>query len=85
MFKNYVSEILHTEIAKVIEKQGYFIETEFCNLVCDKHDFSMPTVRGTLRRIYPELSLTKRRLSDELKNFYGLEIKGCPIVYISNR
>ena len=64
-FKNYVSEILHTEISNMIEKQGYFIEIEFCNMIRGKYNLSIPTVRGTLNRIYPEFSLIKRRLSNE--------------------
>ena len=81
-FKNYVSEILSTEISIALEKRGYLIEIEFCNMIRGKYNLSIPTVRGTLHRIYPELSLIKRRLSNELKDFYCIKIKGCPVVYI---
>lgn len=81
-FKEYVREILKKEISNEI-KQGYFLETEFCTMICEKYNLSIHTVRGTLRGIYPEMSLIKRRMSDELKRFHGcLEIKGCPIMYI---
>ncbi len=84
-FKNHVEEILKDEINKTIRQQGYILETEFCTKICEKYSFALYTVRSILRRIYPEMTLIKRRMSDELKGFYGLEIKGCPIVYFLNR
>ena len=83
-FKKHVEGILCAEIAIMIEQQGYFLETEFCNIVCEKFNFRISTVRPVLRRIYPELQLIKRRLSNELKDFYGLDVKGCPIIYLKN-
>ena len=84
-FKNHVEEVLQTEIDKVVKERGYFLETELCITVCEKYGFALYTVRGTLRRIYPEMALIKRRMSDELKIFYGLTIKGCPIVYMPDK
>ena len=84
-FKNHVEEVLIDEINKAIMKQGYILETEFCTKICEKYSFALYTVRAILRRIYPEMSLMQRRMSDELKKFYGLTIKGCPIVYIPDR
>lgn len=84
-FKEYVKEILQNEVLSVVKQQGYVLETEVCTTICEKYSISLYTVRGTLRRIYPEMSLLKRRMSDELKRFYGLTIKGCPIVYMSDR
>lgn len=81
-FQKHVQEILHTETAKVLESEGYFLETQFCTMICDKYNLSIHTVRGILRGIYPEMSLIKRRLSGQLKGFYGLEAKGCPIIYV---
>ena len=83
-FKEYVREILKKEISNEI-KQGYFLETEFCTTICEKYNLSIHTVRGTLRGIYPEMSLIKRRMSGELKRFFGLEIKGCPIMYMPDK
>lgn len=84
-FQKHVQEILYTETAKVIEEQGYILESVFCNGICEKYGFRISTVRGTLRGIYPELSLVKRRLSGQLKGFYGLEVKGSPIMYIPDK
>ena len=84
-FQKHVQEILYTETAKVIEEQGYILESVFCNGICEKYGFRISTVRGTLRGIYPELSLVKRRLSGQLKGFYGLEVKGCPIMYMPDK
>lgn len=84
-FKEYVEEVLKDEIDKMIEQQGYILETKLCTMICRKYNLSLSTVRGTLRRIYSNMSLIKRRMSDELKKFYGLEVKGCPIVYIMNK
>lgn len=84
-FKDHVEKVLQAEIDKTIKKQGYILETELCTMICEKYSFSSYTVRGTLRRIYPELSLMKRRMSDELKRFYGLTISGCPIVYMPDK
>lgn len=84
-FKNHVEEVLQTEIDKVVKERGYFFETELCTMVCEKYGFASYTVRGTLGRIYPEMALIKRRMSDELKRFYGLTIKGFPIVYMPDK
>ena len=84
-FKNHVEEVLKDEINKIIRQQGYILETEFCTKLCEKYSFALYTVRSILRRIYPEMALIKRRMSDELKRFYGLTIKGCPIAYMPNR
>lgn len=81
-FQKHVKEILHTETAKAIEAQGYILESVFCNGICEKYNLAIYTVRGTLRGIYPDLSLVKRRLSGQLKGFYGLDVKGCPIIYM---
>lgn len=81
-YKEYVCDILHKEISSIIERQGYVLETEFCTMLCDKYKMTMPTARGTLSRMYPQMELLKRRLSDELKRFYGIEVKGYPIVYL---
>lgn len=81
-FKKRIEKILQTEILSVIRQQGFVLETEFCNMVSEKHNISLPTVRGRLGIIYSEMPLIKRRLSDDLKRFYGLEVKGYPIVYL---
>ena len=81
-FKNHVEEVLKDEIDKTIRQQGYILETEFCTKICEKYSFALHTVRPVLRRIYPEIPLMQRRMSDELKAFYGLKIKGYPIAYI---
>ena len=84
-FKSHVEEVLKDEINKTIRQQGYILETEFCAKICEKYSFALYTVRPILRRTYPEMALIKRCLSNELKHFYGLEIKGCPIAYFLNR
>ena len=84
-FKNHVNEVIKNEISTMIDKQGYALETALCNGICEKYGFRISTVRGTLRGIYPELSLVKRRLSGQLKGFYGLEVKGCPIMYMPDK
>ena len=84
-FKNHVEEVLKDEINKIISQQGYILETEFCTKLCEKYRFAPYTVRPILRRIYPEMSLMKRRMSDKLKRFYGLTITGCPIVYLPDK
>lgn len=81
-YKEYVKEILQNEVLNVIRQQGYVLETEICTMICEKYNISLYIVRGIFRRIYPGMSLLKRRMSDDLKRFYGLEIKGCPIVYL---
>lgn len=81
-FKFYVEKIIQTEIKNIISNKGYVLETAFCSMLCEKYGFSKLTVIGTLRRIYAEIPLTKRRMSNELKSFYGLEVKGFPIVYL---
>ena len=82
-FKVYIEEILQNEVLKVVRQQGYVLETEICTMICEK--FHLYIVRATLRRIYPEMSLLKRRMADDLKRFYKLEVKGYPIAYLPNK
>lgn len=84
-FKVYVEEILRNEVLSVVRQQGYVLETEICTMVCEKYNLHLYIVRATLRRIYPEMSLLKRRMSDDLKLFYGLEAKGYPIAYLPDK
>lgn len=83
-FKEYVEEILQNEISSVVRQQGYVLETEICTMICEKYNISLYIVRATIRRIYPEMSLMKMRMSDDLKRFYGLDVKGYPIAYLPN-
>lgn len=69
----------------MVRQQGYVLETEICTMICKKYNISLYIVRETLRRIYPEMSLLKRRMSDDLKRFYGLDVKGYPIAYFPNK
>ena len=84
-FKAYVEEILQNEVLSVVRQQGYVLETEICTMICKKYNISLYIVRETLRRIYPEMSLLKRRMSDDLKRIYGLDVKGYPIAYFPNK
>lgn len=81
-FQVHLEEILRAEIDKAVKQQGYILETEFCSNICEKYGFTLYTVLGTLRRIYSEISLIKRRMSADLKKYYKLQIKGYPIVYM---
>lgn len=42
--------------------------------ICEKYNLSMYTVRRTIGCIYPGMSLIKRRMSNELKAFYELNM-----------
>ena len=84
-FKKHVEEIIQNEVLSAVRQQGYVLETEICTMICEKYNISSYIVRATLRRIYPEMSLLKRRMSDDLKRFYGLEVKGYPIAYLPNK
>ena len=82
-FDNHVKSILHEETAKLIDQHGFFLESDFCPMVSRKYRLSESTVRAKLRDLSPELSLQRRRLSNELKAFFGAEIKGFPIIYLT--
>ena len=84
-FKKHVEEIIQNEVLSVVRQQGYVLETEICTIICEKYNLHLYIVRATLRRIYPEMSLLKRRMSDDLKRFYKLEVKGYPIVYMPDK
>ena len=84
-FKTYVEEIIQNEVLSVVRQQGYVLETEICTMICEKYNISLYIVRATLRRIYPEMSLLKRRMSDDWKRFCGLEVKGYPIAYMPDK
>ena len=83
--KKHVEEIIQNEVLSVVRQQGYVLETEICTMICEKYNLHLYIVRATLRRIYPEMSLLKRRMSDDLKRFYKLEVKGYPIVYLMDK
>lgn len=84
-FKKHVEEIIQNEVLSVVRQQGYVLETEICTMIYEKYNLHLYIVRATLRRIYPEMSLLKRRMSDDLKRFYKLEVKGYPIVYMPDK
>lgn len=84
-FKKHVEEIIQNEVLSVVRQQGYVLETEICTMICKKYNLHLYIVRATLRRIYPEMALQKRRMSDDLKQFYGLEVKGYPIAYLPEK
>lgn len=84
-FKKHVEEIIRNEVLKVVRQQGYVLETETCTMICEKYNLHLYIVRATLRRIYPEMALQKRRMSDDLKRFYRLKVKGYPIVYLPDK
>lgn len=84
-FKKHVEEIIQNEVLSVVRQQGYVLETEICTMICEKYNISLYIVRATLRRIYPEMSLLKRRMSDDLKRFYGSDVNGYPIAYFPNK
>lgn len=69
----------------MVRQQGYVLETEICIMICEKYNISVYIVRATLRRVCPEMSLLKRRMSDDLKRFYGLDVKGYPIAYLPDK
>lgn len=69
----------------MVRQKGYVLETEICMMICEKYNIALYIVRAALRRIYPEMLLLKRRISDDLKRFYGLEVKGYPIVYLPDK
>ncbi len=84
-FAAHVEKILQAEVLSAVKQQGYVLETEICTAICVTYNLSLYIVRGTLRRIYPRMSLLKRHMSDDLKRFYGLEAKGYPIVYLPDK
>lgn len=84
-FKVYVEEIIQNEVSRVVRQKGYVLETEICTMISEKYNISLYIVRATLGRIYPEMSLLKRRMSNDLKRFYGLDVKGYPIAYFPNK
>lgn len=84
-FDNYVKSILQEETIKLIEQQGFFLENDFCPMISSKYNLSESTIRAKLRNLCQELSLNRRRLSNELKNFYNINAQGFPIIYMKER
>lgn len=84
-FQEHLEEILRAEIDKTVRQQGYILETEFCSGLCEEYGFTKYTVLGTLRRIYSDIPLIKRRMSADLKKYYRLQIKGYPIMYMLDK
>ena len=81
-FDNHVKSILHEETTKLIDQHGFFLESDFCPMVSSRYNLSESTVRAKLRNLSPELSLQRRRLSNELKAFFGTSAQGFPIIYM---
>lgn len=82
IFEEYLEGIVRAEILKLIEDRGYALETEFCSALSKEHKVSKSAIQIALFKIYPALSLRRRRLNDDLKRYLGLKNKGCPIVYL---
>lgn len=83
-FKKHVDEIIKAELTVALKQQKVVVEHDFKHLIHERHGFSMPTIAGALRRMHPKMGLTRRHLTDELKNFYSLDASGHPVVYLSN-
>ena len=81
-FEKYLEGIVRTETLKLIESQGYILETEFCSALSKEHKVSKSAIQIALFKIYPALSLRRRHLNDDLKRYLGLKNKGCPTVYL---
>lgn len=81
-FDIHVKEILKGETTKLIDQHGFFLESDFCPMISRKYNLSESTVRAKLRDLSTELSLKRRRLSNELKAFFGTSAQGFPIIYM---
>ena len=81
-FNNYLETILKEETAEQLRQQGFVLEKRFVLAVAEKYRLSTVTVKGRLRRMCGDLSLRRRRMSDELKAFYGVNMQGYPIIYL---
>lgn len=79
-YKDHVKIKLESEIEKELEQKGYIIETDFCLKLNSEFGVPVFVSKGMLRTRCP--TLQKRRLSEHLKRFYGIDRKGCPIVYL---
>lgn len=78
-----VDEIVENEVSNIIQKQGYFFESELCSSIGQKYEISNYLVKSALMRVCLSMSLIKRRISLDMKRVYGLEkIKGYPIIYL---
>ena len=81
-FDIHVKEILKGETEKLIDQHGFFLESDFCPMISRKYRLSESTVRAKLRDLSQELSLKRRRLSNELKAFFCTSAQGFPIIYM---
>lgn len=78
-----VDEIVKNEVSNIIQKQGYFFESELCSSIAQRCEISNYIVKSALMRVCLSMSLVKRRISSDMKKLYGLEkIKGYPIIYL---
>lgn len=81
-FNSYVKGILQKEILDILEQQDYFLEKDFCTMINQKYKLNLSTIQIILEEVYPVMSLTKRRMTNELKQFYGLKSNGHPMGYM---
>lgn len=84
-FKNYVDQVIENELSAELMQRNIILEQNFKNHIHERHGFSMPTIAGALRRMHPKMGLVRRHLTDELKNFYNLDVSGNPVAYLSNK
>ena len=80
-FDRHLETILKEETSEQLRQQGFIPETFFVHAIAEKYRLSTVTVKGRLRRMCGDLDLQRRRMSDELKKFYGVEITGFPVIY----
>lgn len=81
-FDEYTGKILKTEISQRIEQTGFVLEKVFCQEMSEKYNLSKGLICVRMMELCPELSLKRRRLNNDLKVFYHLQIKGCPLAYV---
>ncbi|MBQ8983278.1 MAG: hypothetical protein IJ079_06785 [Lachnospiraceae bacterium] len=83
-FTTHIDNVIARDLQELIEQKGCVLENEIIPFLMAKHNLTYITVKGTLRRICrnPQLKVVYRRLSDELKRFYGMEnTKGYPAIF----
>ena len=81
-FGRHLETILKEETAEQLRQQGFILENAFVPAIAEKYRLSTVTVKGRLRRMCADLDLQRRRMSDELKAFYGVNMQGYPIIYL---
>ena len=82
-YKKFVDGIVYEALETALEQYDCILFEKFCEHTSEQYGISLTDIKCSLNRVYMYKSLTKRRLNNSLKQYFGLQhIKGSPAILI---